>query len=87
VIETLSAKWRARAAKLDRDTSTPRSARYVQYGKADVLRLCADEYDRATNPDWLGELCSALGWQGGTAAQAIEAVKHLKYLSDNMEVE
>jgi hypothetical protein len=32
---------------------------------------------RGQDPPWLDELTSALGWQGGTAVEAIHAVKRL----------
>lgn len=32
---------------------------------------------REQNPPWLDELTTALGWQGGTAVEAIHAVKRL----------
>lgn len=41
------------------------------YAKACVAAM------RGQDPPWLDELTAALGWQGGTAVEAIHAVKRL----------
>lgn len=74
----LSERWRNEARYLRKEIPG--------HGRESVARLdacarwldsCADEYDMEEAPDWLGELISALGWQGGTIHQAIDAVKRL----------